>query len=334
MADLVDLRSDTVTKPTAAMRRAMFEADVGDDGFGEDPTVNRLEEEFAALLGLPGAVFVPAGTMGNQIALRLLGAPATRVVTGRSQHVVVYEHGAAAVNANVQLDLLDDAAGVLDASAVAAAVVSAGPRVSAVFIENTHMEACGTPWSIVALDAVVAAAGGAALHMDGARLFNASVATGVAPGAYAARASTVMCCLSKGLAAPVGSLLAGRDDLADRARIERKRLGGGMRQAGVLAAAGLVALRHHVERLADDHARARLLAEAVADRWPGCLDPGRVRTNIVVWPHPTPAKVVDHLGGEGVLVVALGPDRLRIVTHLDVDDASVERARRALASAP
>jgi threonine aldolase len=331
---VVDLRSDTVTRPTPAMRAAMAEAEVGDDGFGEDPTVNRLEEEFAEMVGKPAAVFVPAGTMGNQIALRLLGVPGTRVVAGRGQHIVAYERGAAAVNAAIQFDLLDDGAGVLDATAVWAAVTGVGPPVSAVFIENTHMEASGAPWSLAALDAVVAAAPGLPLHMDGARLFNASVATGVPPADYAARATTVMSCLSKGLGAPVGSLLAASDDLIERARLERKRLGGGMRQAGILAAAGLVALRDHVERLALDHARARRLAEAVADRWPASVDPDAVLTNIVVWPHPAPDKVIAHLDGEGVLAVALGPDRIRLVTHLDVDDTGIDRARRALANAP
>ena len=204
--------------------------------------------------------------------------------------------------------------------------------VSAVFVENTHMEACGMPWDLAALDAVVAV--GRPIYMDGARLFNASVATGIDVGDYAARADVVMTCLSKGLGAPVGSVIAGRADDMERARLERKRLGGSMRQVGVLAAPGLLAVRDNVERLADDHARARRLAEAVAQRWPGSLDPDRVRTNIVVAPLAHAPKVVDHLAREGVLATMLGPTRLRFVTHLDVDDAGIDRACRALATAP
>jgi len=332
MPDLVDLRSDTVTSPSPAMRRAMAEATVGDDGFGEDPTVTELEVELAARLGKAAAVFVPTGTMANQIALRIMGVPGTRVVAGRSQHVVAYERGAAAVNARVQLDLVDDADGILEADAVQRAIDANGLDVSAVFVENTHMEACGTPWDLAALDAVVAV--GRAVYIDGARLFNASVATGIDVGDYAARADVVMTCLSKGLGAPVGSVIAGRAEDMERARLERKRLGGSMRQSGVLAAPALMAVRENVGRLADDHARARRLAEAVAERWPGSLDPDRVRTNIVVAPLAHAPKVVDHLGTEGVLATMLGPTRLRLVTHLDVDDAGIDRACRALASAP
>jgi threonine aldolase len=332
MPDLVDLRSDTVTKPSGAMRRAMADATVGDDGFGEDPTVAELESELAGRLGKEAAVFVPTGTMGNQIALRIMGMPGTRVIAGRSQHVVAYERGAAAVNARVQLDLVDDSGGVLDAETVQAAIDANALDVSAVFVENTHMEACGMPWELDALDAVVAV--GRPVYMDGARLFNASVATGIDVGDYAARADVVMTCLSKGLGAPVGSVLAGRAEDMERARLERKRLGGSMRQAGVLAAPALLAVHENVARLADDHARARRLAEAVADRWPGSLDPERVRTNIVVAPLTHAAKVVDHLANHGVLATMLGPTRLRFVTHLDVDDAGIDRACAALATAP
>jgi threonine aldolase len=332
MPDLVDLRSDTVTAPSPAMRRAMADAEVGDDGFGEDPTISRLEAEMASRLGKEAAVFVPTGTMANQIALRILGTPGSRVVAGRFQHVVAYERGAAAVNARVQFDLLDDAAGVLAPDAVRAAVEANGPEVSAVFIENTHMEACGAPWDLASLDAVVAI--GRRIYMDGARLFNASVATGIDVAAYAARADVLMTCLSKGLGAPVGSVIAGSADDMATARIERKRLGGSMRQAGVLAAPALVALDSNVERLAEDHARARRLAEAVADRWPGALDPRRVRTNIVVVPLNDAQKVVDHLAADGVLAVTLGPAQLRLVTHLDVDDAGIDRACRSIATAP
>ena len=204
-------------------------------------------------------------------------------------------------------------------------------------IENTHMPADGAPWPLDATEDVAsaAAAAGLAMHLDGARLFNAEVATGVPAAAYAAPATTVMCCLSKGLCAPVGSLLAGPADLIVEARGERQRLGGGMRQAGILAAAGLVALERMVERLADDHDRAGRLAAAVAERWPdGGCDPARVRTNVVTWRHPDTAALVDHLAAEGVLAGTIAPGVVRLVTHHDVDDAGVDRAVKALATAP
>lgn len=315
------------------MRRAMAEAEVGDDGSGEDPTVNALEAAFAARVGKDAAVFLPSGTMGNQIALRLLGRPGTRVIAGGTQHIVGFELAAAGMNAPVQLHPVGDASGQLDPAEVAHAVELADhhwPEVSAVFVENTHMAAGGVPWEPEALPAVAAL--GLPVHLDGARLFNAEVATGTDAATLAAPAVTVMCCLSKGLAAPVGSLLAGPAELMARARQERKRLGGGMRQAGVLAAPGLVALRDHVPRLAEDHARARRLAEAVAERWPGSVDPARVRTNIVVASHGDAGGVVAELVAEGVLAGTVGPGRLRFVTHLDVDDEAIDRAVKAVAS--
>jgi threonine aldolase len=209
------------------------------------------------------------------------------------------------------------------------------PAVSLVSLENTHMAASGAPWTMERLLAVAAVAGDVPIHMDGARLFNAEAATGVAASEWAAPVTTVMCCLSKGLCAPVGSLLAGPDDVISVARQERKRLGGGMRQAGVLAAPGLLALEQMVERLPQDHARAARLAEAVADRWPGCgLRPASVRTNIVTFAHVEPGKLLAHLESEGVLAGTVAPRIVRLVTHHDVDDDGVERAMRALASAP
>ena len=277
MPDLVDLRSDTVTQPTAAMRRAMAEAEVGDDDYGEDPTVRALEESFADRVGKPAALFVASGVMANQIALRVLTTPGTAVVAGRRQHVVAYEYGAAAMNAGIQFIGLDDGDGMVDAAELRRARQAAEhhqPTVSLVCIENTHMAASGAPWSTTRLQALVDAAGPVPIHMDGARLFNAEVATGVPAAEWASAATTVMCCLSKGLCAPVGSLLAGDEDVMTEARLARKRLGGGMRQAGVLAAPGLVALQDMVGRLHEDHARAARLAEAVALRWPECgLDP-------------------------------------------------------------
>src|SRR5579859_3293185 len=337
---MIDLRSDTVTRPTAEMRRAMASADVGDDVYGEDPTVNALQDAFAERIGKEAALFVPSGTMGNQLAVRLLTRPGDVVVAGERQHVVIYEGGAAGRNAGVQFHTVADEDGTLAATDVAWAVDAAAhhhPKVGLVCIENTHMPASGAPWPLERARAVydVAAQAGLPVHLDGARLFHAEVATGVSAADYASGATTVMCCLSKGLCAPVGSMLAGPADVMAAARAERSRLGGGMRQAGVIAAAGLVALRTMVERLADDHRRAAQLAEAVAGRWPdaGC-DPAAVRTNIVTFGHRDPASLLSHLEAEGVLAGTIAPGVVRLVTHHDVDDLAVERACKALAAAP
>ncbi|MGH2686400.1 MAG: threonine aldolase family protein [Actinomycetota bacterium] len=333
---VVDLRSDTVTRPTAEMRRAMADAEVGDDGYGEDPTVNRLQDLFAEMVGKEAALFVPSGTMGNQIALRLLGRPGSAVLAGRRQHVVIYESGGAGVNSPAQLSTVDDRDGVLDLDELRAAIDAADHHwlpVSAICIENTHMPSGGTPWPVDAVRAVADL--GVPVHLDGARLFNASVATGVPPADYGRPAATVMCCLSKGLAAPVGSLLAGNAELIGLAMGERKRLGGAMRQAGVVAAAGIVALERMVDRLADDHDRARRLADAVAERWPdGGFDPATVRTNAVIWSPPDASGLLRHLRSEGVLAGTIAPGVVRLMTHHDVDDAGVELACKALAAAP
>ncbi|MEY2478495.1 MAG: threonine aldolase, partial [Actinomycetota bacterium] len=209
------------------------------------------------------------------------------------------------------------------------------PQPGLVCIENTHMPADGRPWSLDALHAVTKAAGDLSVHMDGARLFNAEVATGISAADYCALVTTVMCCLSKGLCAPVGSVLAGPADVIAAAREERQRLGGGMRQAGVIAAAGLLALDTMVERLADDHARARRMAEAVAERWPDAgFDPDQSVTNMVIFGHPDPGRLLDHLRSEGVLAGTIAPGVVRLVTHHDVDDDGVDRTCKALAAAP
>jgi threonine aldolase len=338
---VIDLRSDTVTRPTPEMRRAMAEAEVGDDAYGEDPTVNRLEAEFAERVGKPAALFVPSGTMANQIALRILTRPGDLVASGRRQHVVVYENGAAALNAGVQFALLDDQDdGVLDPADLewlVEAIDHHQPVPQGVCVENTHMPANGAPWPIDRLRgfADVARALGLWVHLDGARLWNAEVATGTPAADYAACATTVMCALSKGLCAPVGSLLAGEALYMEHARRERSRLGGQMRQAGVLAAAGLVALRTMVDRLTEDHRRARRLAEAVADRWPDAsCDPGTIRTNVVTFVHPAPGELLEHLRTEGVLAGTIAPATVRLMTHHDVDDGDVDRAVKAIAAAP
>jgi len=337
---LVDLRSDTVTRPTPEMRRAMAEAEVGDDAYGEDPTVNALQEVVAERLGKEAALFVPSGTMANQLALRILARPGTLLIAGRRSHVVAFENGAGAYNTGAQVFPVDDEDGVVSPDVVAWAVAAAHhhqPRPSLVCLENTHLAASGAvlPVELVRAVATEAGAAGVGVHLDGARLWHAEVATGTSVSAWAGPVTSVMCCLSKGLCAPVGSLLAGSTALVAEAREHRQRLGGGMRQSGVLAAAGLVALRTMVERLADDHRRAGALAEAVADRWPGAaVDPARVRTNIVTFPHEAPDRLLAHLRAEGVLAGTIAPGVVRLVTHHDVDDVGLERARTALATAP
>jgi threonine aldolase len=335
VSTLVDLRSDTVTRPTPEMRRAMADAEVGDDGYGEDPTVSELEAVYAARTGMAAAVFVPSGTMANQIAVRVLAAPGSVVIAGRRQHIVAYELGAAARNASVQFHAVDDDDGTIDPAAVRWVRQAADhhyPTAGLVCIENTHMAASGAPWSTEQLGALRAAAGDLPVHMDGARLFNAEVATGVSAAEMAGYATTVMSCLSKGLCAPVGSVLAGPLDVIEEARIERKRLGGAMRQAGVLAAPGLVAMAKMIDRLAEDHERAGRLAGAVAERWPESgLDPATVRTNVVTFAHPAPLRLIDELSAEGVLVGTIAPGVVRLVTHHDVGDAGIDRACSVIA---
>jgi threonine aldolase len=333
---VVDLRSDTVTQPTPEMRAAMARAEVGDDAYGEDPTVRALEDAFADRLGKPAALFVPSGTMGNQLAVRVLGRPGTVVLAGRRSHVVAHENGATALNAGVQLHPLPDERGVIDPEDVRWAVDAQEhhwPAPSLLCLENTYMPANG---AVMPAEAVASlAALGLPIHLDGARLWNAEVASGTPAQVLAAPATTVMCCLSKGLCAPVGSLLAGPVDVVAEARAQRQRLGGGMRQAGVIAAAGLVALRHMVDRLADDHRRARALAGAVAERWPATADDvGAGRTNIVTFSHPDANGVLAHLDAHGVQAGTIAPGVVRLVTHRDVDDEGVERARAAIACAP
>ncbi|MGH9056110.1 MAG: threonine aldolase family protein [Acidimicrobiales bacterium] len=337
---LVDLRSDTVTRPTPAMRRAMAEAEVGDDQYGEDPTVNRLQEMFADMTGKQDAIFVPSGTMGNQVALRALTRPGDAVVAGARQHIVVYEAGAGPLNAGVTWLSLPDGDGTFDPDSVEHAIASAAhhqPVVAAVAIEDTHMAAGGTVWDTSRLKALgaVTERRRVAVHLDGARLWHAAIASCETLRTRAEIATTVTCCLSKGLGAPVGSLLAGPSDLIGAARLHRQRLGGAMRQSGVLAAAGLVAIRDGFERLAEDHVRARRLAEAVAERWPRCgLDPKGVQTNIVAFSPPDPEGLLRHLGAAGVLAGTVAPGVVRLVTHADVDDAGIDAACSALSSAP
>ncbi len=333
MPRAVDLRSDTITRPTDAMRRAMADAVVGDDGYGEDPTVRELEEAYAEWVGKPAALYVPSGVMANQIALRVLYQPGDVVIAGRLQHVVAFEMGAAARNAGVQFLTLDDGSGILSTAAIREAIAaerSHQPAIRGAVLENTHMAAGGVPMTPEATVAAVEAMGGLPVHLDGARLFNAAIALGCTGVELAAPATTVMSCLSKGLCAPVGSLLAGPAEVIEASRVERKRLGGAMRQAGVIAAAGLVALRTMVSRLEEDHRRAARLAEVVARSVAPGYDPASCRTNIVCFDHPDAEGLVAKLGAQGLLAGTLSPTRVRLVTHADVDDGALDAAIEVL----
>lgn len=317
------------------MRDAMAKAVVGDDGYNEDPTVIDLETRFAELVGKESALFVVSGVMANQIALRVLAQPGDLVIAGRSQHVVSFEMGAAARNSAVQFATVDDATGTLDLADVLEVIDAEAdhqPHVALVTVENTHMLSGGTPWEVEDLRRLAGAIGGRSVHLDGARLFNAVVATGTSAAEYAAPATTVMACLSKGLCAPVGSLLAGPASLIERARVERKRLGGAMRQAGFLAAAGLVALDTMIERLNDDHVRARQLGELFAAAFPESgYDPATCRTNIVSFNHPQSRQIVEELSQRGVDGGTVAPKRTRFVTHAGVSDEDVDYVADVLA---
>ena len=332
----VDLRSDTVTIPTPEMRAAMAAAPVGDDEYGEDPTVNRLQTLAAALLGKESALYVTSGTMANQLALRVVGRRGTDVLCGERAHVYRYEHAATAGNVGVQLRPVPDGGGRFGADAVHRAAEDAEhhlPPLSAVAIENTHMPASGRPWRPDEVGAVCDAARdhGLRVHCDGARIWNAAVALGVSPKELCRPVDTVMFCLSKGLGAPIGSVLCGPRDVIAAARDERARLGGGWRQAGVIAAAGLVALETMVERLAEDHARARQLADALAARFPGSVDPATIETNIVCTDVTRlPAGVVGRLDARGVRCGMIDAATVRFVTHKDVDDDGLDRTIAAL----
>lgn len=330
---MIDLRSDTVTKPTASMRRAMHDAEVGDDVYGEDPTVVRLEESVAELMGREAALLCPSGVMCNQLWLRVLARPGTEVVVEADSHVVNYEGGAGALLAGVQFRTLPGRRGLLDPADVAAVLrADAFPLTptALAWVEQTHNRRGGTVYPVAQLEALrrTTRDAGVDLYMDGARVWNAAVAAGVAPSAYAQHVDGLMVCLSKGLAAPVGSLMVGDADTIAEARLWRWRYGGGMRQAGVFAAAGIVAVEQMVDRLADDHANARLLAEAAGEVvGEKVLEP---ETNIVVVEDVDAPAIVDALREAGVLAGALGERTLRLVTHADVDAGQCRTAADAL----
>jgi len=326
----VDLRSDTLTRPTAAMRAAMAEAEVGDDVYREDPTVNALEERVAELFGHEAALFVPSGTMGNQIGLRLVCEPGQEVLGDADAHILTYEMGAAAALFGLSSRTVVSEGGRLSADQLIAQVRPHGDwhltATAAVAVENTHNRGGGLVQPLAELQRLFDWSRGAGVdvHLDGARVFNAHAASGVPLSTYGRLADTASVCLSKGLGAPVGSVLVASAERIAAGRLWRKRLGGGMRQVGVLAAAGLYALDHHVERLAEDHEHARLLAERLG------VDPATVETNmVVVQGVPAPA-VAEAAKAQGVLVGQVSADRIRLVTHLDVDRAGIERAAEVI----
>jgi threonine aldolase len=337
-APAIDLRSDTVTKPSAAMRRAMADADVGDDVLDGDPTTRRLEARVAALLGGEDALFFPSGTQANQTGISLLTRPGTEVLLEANAHLVHYELAGLAVHSGVQIRPIPTPDGLLTAPLVRGALRPASPhvaRASAVAVENTHNAAGGRVLDAAAMGDIVAAARGAGLpvHLDGARLWNAAAALGVPPSQLARDADTVMVSFSKGLGCPVGSCLCFRKELRPRAWETRKRLGGGMRQSGILAAAALYALDHNLPRIAEDHTNAKRLADLLSGS--PTVRPTVPETNIVMLDLTREADsaetVIPRLAQAGVLVVSFGPRRLRAVTHLDVTRADVDRAARLVA---
>ena len=340
MSDWVELRSDTFTKPSPEMRTAMAEAEVGDDVFGEDPTVNALQERVAALFGKDAALFVPTGTMGNETAIKVLTNPGDDVVMESQAHIVNLELGGPATISHVVVKTIPGVRGVMAAEDVAAAIRPPSPLFShttLVAMENTHNYGGGTVWPIEDFRAVAKVAHERECHvfLDGARIFNASIASGISVAEYAAEVDALSFCFSKGLGAPVGSMLVGSEDFVAKARKVRRMLGGGMRQVGVIAAAAAYALEHNVERLADDHTNARRLAEGFAEVLPGSVDPATVETNIVIAEvgDEDAVAITGKVWEQGVRMYPTGPHRIRAVTHLDVDREGIERAIEAFRSA-
>ena len=343
-SDRVDLRSDTVTQPTAAMRQVMQAAEVGDDVLGDDPTVQALESRLATMLGKEAALFVPSGTMSNAVAIRAHTQPGDEVVTERHSHIYEYEGGGYAALSGCSISLVPAEMGIMAAADVergirkAAGSQSHYPDGTLVCVENTSNRGGGSCYPQDVLDAIaaVARANGCASHIDGARLFNAVVATGTAPDRMVRDYDSISICLSKGLGAPVGSVLVGSADFIARAHRWRKMFGGGMRQAGVLAAAALHALDHHIDRMSADHARARTIAEAVDAMDGFSVNLDAVQTNMVYVDTDAPAaEVVNGLAAHGIDLFDIGPHSIRVVTHLNITDEDVTRtidAFSALAS--
>jgi threonine aldolase len=338
MKNFIDLRSDTVTRPTSAMRKAMSEAEVGDDVFGEDPTVNSLQEKVANLLGKEAALFVPSGTMANQLSIKSHTQPGDEVIIEASSHPYNFEGGAGAALSGIQFQCLKGVRGILDASQIEEAIRPADhhfPVTKLICLENTHNRGGGSVHPLEKMAEIyrLTKSKGLLLHLDGARLWNASVATGIKPREYAQWADSVSVCLSKGLGAPIGSLVAGSKPFIDRVHRFRKMFGGGMRQVGIIAAAGIYALNHHLERLKEDHHNAKRLAVGLKEFKGVSIDPKHVETNIVIFDVTntgmTGAQVAEAMKKEGVLIHAFGKTQIRLVTHLDVSGEDIEIALKA-----
>ena len=338
---IIDLRSDTVTKPTEAMREAMARAEVGDDVYGEDPTVNRLQEMVAGLLGKKAALFVPSGTMANQLAIRIQTQPGQEVIAESKAHIVRYEQGAAGALAGVQLHWVTGDRGIMGPEHIEAPIRPKDQhsiQTALICLENTHNAGGGTIYPLSTIERIraVASAHGVPMHLDGARLFNAVAATTLPPAAYAQHFETVSVCLSKGLGAPAGSLLLTNDPaLIDKARRFRRMYGGAMRQAGILAAAGIYALEHHIGRLKDDHDNAKRLARKLQQIPAVTINPQHVESNIIIFDiighRLCPSELVAALRREHVLINAVGGTSFRAVTHLDVSTRQIDAAADAFA---
>ena len=336
---VIDLRSDTVTLPTPAMREAMYRAEVGDDVFGEDPTVNRLEAMAAERMGKEAALFVVSGTMANLVSLLTHCGRGHEIIVGDLAHTFLYEQGGSAALGGIHVHTLrNQPDGTLDLREIEGAIRADNihfPRTRLICLENTHNRCGGVPLTPEYTDAVgdLARRHGLAVYLDGARIFNAAVALGVDVRELTRGVDTVSFCLSKGLCAPVGSLVCGTRDFIAEARRNRKIVGGGMRQAGIIAAAGIVALEQMVDRLAEDHENARRLALGLAEIPGISIDPAQVRTNIVIFDlvaeRPTPAEFAARLSADGVKVLALG-ERIRLVTHYGIDAADIDKALVAI----
>jgi threonine aldolase len=338
MKQNIDLRSDTLTKPSPEMRKAMYEAEVGDDVFKEDPTVNKLEEYFAELLGKEAALYVPSGTMANQICLNVLTEPGDEVICDREVHIFNYESASPSRLSGIQIYPLDGKLGVITADQVEPYIRTTAyhmPLTKVIVVENTHNRAGGTIHPIENIIALkeLAKKHNLYYHLDGARLWNASVETGISVNDYASHFDTVSCCLSKGLGAPVGSVIAGSKDFIKEAFRTRKAWGGGMRQVGILAAAGLYALQNNIDRLKEDHHRAKHLAERINDIKNLEIDMNAVHTNILLFKPLTMTvnEAIIKCKEKGLLFLQGTVDTLRAITYLDVDDADVEKAADILA---
>ena len=337
--EYIDLRSDTVTKPSPGMRQAMAKAEVGDDVFGEDPTVNRLQQKVAEILGKESALFVPSGTMGNQVCIKTHTQPGDEVIAEKGCHVFNYETAGMAFLSNVQVHTIEGRHGAFTVGDVKKAIRPKAyymPRTRLICMENTHNRAGGTiiPFELMKEMSALAKIEGIRMHLDGARLWNACAETGITPKEYASCFDSVSVCLSKGLGAPVGSVITGTGDFIAEARRYRKIFGGGMRQAGVLAAAGLYALENNTARLKDDHANARYLARELSAIRGFDIDMESVQTNIIIISleklGKTPDEVLVLLKTRGVLLTLGNYMGVRAVTHMDVSDEQVKRAAQII----